>query len=166
MQKANVLSNKWRKELTFPLTAALVILIDQLTKLLAKNILESKPTPPDNYFFRWTYVENEGGAFGLLNNASFLMIFAALMAIVTIVVYYRFPDYWKHSLLKIGLGLMLGGALGNLIDRLRLGYVIDFIDFRVWPVFNIADSAISIGVIIIAFYFIFIYKDKEETKSS
>ena len=164
MQKANALSNRWRKELVFPLTAATVILSDQLTKLLAKSVLESKPPAPDHYFFRWTYVENEGAAFGLLTNASFLIIFAAVMAITTIVIYYRFPNYWNHSLLKIGLGLMLGGALGNLIDRLRLGYVVDFIDFRVWPVFNIADSAISVGVIILAFYFIFIYKEKEDSK--
>jgi signal peptidase II len=163
MSKANALSSRWRRELAFPLSAATVILTDQLTKLLAKSILESKPPPPDHYFFRWTYVENQGSAFGLLTNAHFLIAFTALMAIATIVIYYRFP-YWNHPLLKIGLGLMLGGAIGNLIDRLRLGYVVDFIDFRVWPVFNIADSAISVGVITLAFYFIFIFKDESKSE--
>ena len=163
MQKANALSNRWRRELAFPLSAAIVLLADQLTKLLAKSVLESKPPPPDHYFFRWTYVENEGAAFGLLTNAHFLIAFAIIMAIATIVIYYRFP-YWNHPLLRIGLGLMLGGAIGNLIDRLRLGYVVDFIDFKVWPVFNIADSAITIGVISLAFYFIFIFKEKSKSE--
>jgi len=163
MQKANALSNRWRRELAFPLSATIVLLADQLTKLLAKSVLESKPPPPDHYFFRWTYVENQGAAFGLLTNAHFLIAFAIIMAIATIVIYYRFP-YWNHPLLRIGLGLMLGGAIGNLIDRLRLGYVIDFIDFRVWPVFNIADSAITIGVICLAFYFIFIFKEKSKSE--
>jgi len=161
MQKANALSNRWRRELAFPLSAAIVLLADQLTKLLAKSVLESKPPPPDHYFFRWTYVENEGAAFGLLTNAHFLIAFAIIMAVATIVIYYRFP-YWNHPVLRIGLGLMLGGAIGNLIDRLRQGYVVDFIDFRVWPVFNIADSAITIGVISLAFYFIFIFKEKSK----
>jgi signal peptidase II len=162
MPKANALASRWRRELAFPLSATAVILTDQLTKLLAKSILESKPPASDHYFFRWAYVENEGSAFGLLSNAHLLIAFAAIMAVATIVIYYRFP-YWNHPLLKTGLGLILGGAVGNLIDRLRLGYVVDFIDFKVWPVFNIADSAITAGVITLMFYFIFIFK--EESKS-
>jgi signal peptidase II len=66
-------------------------------------------------------------------------------------------------LLKTGLGLVLGGAIGNFIDRIRLGYVVDFIDFRVWPVFNIADSAVTIGVIMLVFYFLFMFKGKPKS---
>lgn len=160
MPKASALSSRWRRELAFPLSTIMVLLADQFTKLWAKSALESNPPPPDHYIFRWTYVENKGSAFGLLTNEHFLIAFAVIMVIATIVIYYRYP-YWTHPVLKTGLGLVLGGAVGNLIDRLRLGFVVDFIDFRVWPVFNLADSAITIGVIMLAFYFLFLFKGKQ-----
>jgi len=155
------LAGRWRKEIGFPVTAAVVILADQFTKVWAKSALEDAAPPPEHYVARLTYVENTGAAFGLLTNQHFLIAFAVLMVIATVVIFYRFP-MWNHPLLKIGLGMVLGGALGNLIDRLRLGYVVDFIDFRVWPVFNLADSSITIGIIMLAFYFIFLFKEKEK----
>jgi signal peptidase II len=159
MPRASDLASKWRREVAFPLSAAAVLLADQLTKLWAKSALASNPLPPNHYIVRLTYVENEGAAFGLLTNEHLLMAFTAVMVIATIVIYYRYP-YWGHPVLKTGLGLVLGGAVGNLIDRLRLGFVVDFIDFRVWPVFNLADSAITIGVTMLAFYFLFLAKSK------
>jgi len=160
MPRASALASRWRRELALPLSATTVLLADQLTKLWAKNALASNPPPPDHYIVRLTYVENEGAAFGLLTNEYLLITFAIIMVIATIAIYYRYP-YWGHPLPKTGLGLVLGGAVGNLIDRLHLGFVVDFIDFRVWPVFNVADSAITIGVImLVAFYFLLLVRGK------
>jgi len=97
-----------------------------------------------------TYVTNTGAAFGLLPDHGLFFIAIAAIVVIAILVYHRhLPD---KALVKASLGLQLGGALGNLTDRLRYGYVIDFIDFKVWPVFNLADSAIVIGVAVLAYY--------------
>jgi len=157
MPRASALASRWRRELAFFISAAAVLLADQLTKLWAKSALASNPPPPDHYIVRWTYIENKGSAFGLLSNEHFLIACAIIIISATIVIYYRYP-YWGHPLLKAGLGLVLGGAVGNLIDRLRLGFVVDFIDFRVWPVFNVADSAVTIGMIMLIFYFLFLFR--------
>ena len=93
-----------------------------------------------------TYVTNSGVAFGLFKEAGTFFIFLAGIVIAAILYSLRrLPA--QQRLVRIALGLALGGAVGNLIDRLRLGYVIDFIDFRFWPVFNVADSAIVAGVL-------------------
>jgi signal peptidase II len=96
-------------------------------------------------FFHITYVKNPGAAFGILQHQTGLFIAIAILVVLAVVYYYpRLPAGCRW--LRIGLGLQLGGALGNLLDRMRFGYVIDFFDFRIWPVFNIADMAIVIGV--------------------
>lgn len=105
---------------------------------------ETRPVIRD--IFHLTLVYNTGGAFGLLRdrNTLFLAV-SSVVSVVLLVQLFKAPAGYRFAL-----GLILGGAWGNMIDRLRLGHVIDFLDFRVWPVFNLADTAISIGVALMA----------------
>ncbi len=127
----------------------LVILsLDQLTKFLAlKNLSLGQSIPIIKGVFHLSLVKNLGAAFGILKNQIILLILTALIAIVMI--FFSLRRNKRLSFYSISLGLILAGALGNLIDRLFFGYVIDFLDFRIWPVFNVADSAVTIGVILL-----------------
>lgn len=135
--------------------AAVVVIVDQLTKLWImttfalhgqQNIIPG--------FFNLVYVTNTGAAFGFLaGNNSFLrqVFFVAVALIALIVIIFSYKHLKRQGRIFIyALGLIAGGAVGNLIDRLRLGSVVDFLDFYIgsyhWPAFNAADSAISIGV--------------------
>ena len=124
-------------------------ILDRITKIASYIRLspgQSIKVLPN--IFHITLVLNKGSAFGLFKEGRLFFIASSVLAIIFILLY-----IWKHRimgpLLSLGLGLILGGAAGNLIDRLRFGYVIDFLDFRVWPVFNVADSAITVGVAIL-----------------
>lgn len=134
------------------LLAIVVLALDQLTKWLVANNLSLNepvyPIPALSGLIGLTYVTNTGVAFGLFKEAGTFFIFIAVLVISVLVVYLRkLPK--DQQLVRIALGLQLGGAFGNLVDRLRLGYVVDFIDFKFWPIFNIADSAIVIGVVLL-----------------
>jgi len=137
--------------------AAFVVVLDQLSKLWVVGYLPAY-TPVDwipqlASFFSFTFVKNTGVAFGLFPQLGGLFTILSALVIVGILVFHRIiaeSDLWVYG----GLGLVTGGALGNLIDRLARGYVVDFIDvnfwpFREWPVFNMADSAIVVGVAIL-----------------
>jgi signal peptidase II len=138
--------------------AALVIVVDQVTKRMAEEKLEqngvrSVPVPFAGDLLRFTYVENRGAAFGLLQDQTLFFVFVGLIVIAVIAASYRYLPR-SNFLLHLALGLQLGGAIGNLIDRVRQGYVVDFVDlgYRAnwWPVFNVADSAIVVGVALLA----------------
>jgi len=132
------------------LTALLVVAADRLTKAAAVYILttgESLGILPG--IFHITLVFNKGMAFGLLQNGTVFLIVGAVAAI-TMISWYALRARRHGVMYQVALGLILGGAAGNLIDRIRFGYVIDFLDFRIWPVFNLADSSITIGAIMIA----------------
>ncbi|MBW2259500.1 MAG: signal peptidase II [Deltaproteobacteria bacterium] len=153
-----------RKYATFFLTAASIVLIDQITKgLVTQKFLLHENLEVIPGFFNLTYVRNTGGAFGLLAGEAsrlrtglFLAVSCAALGII-FYLYTKIPPGRKW--LDAGLAMTFGGALGNLIDRLRFGEVVDFLDFHVggmhWPAFNVADSAISIGVGIFCFYLLF-----------
>ncbi len=136
--------------------AAAVLVIDQLSKLWVLNVLDlpSKGQIPVLSFFRLTMVMNQGVSFGLLRAdgpvGRWLLVGAALAVVVALIIWVRKAD---RRLFATALGLIIGGALGNnLIDRARIGEVVDFLDFSglYFPwVFNIADSAISIGVVLL-----------------
>ena len=133
----------------FSIASALLIL-DRVTKYLITSVLfegQSIPVIPD--IFHLTLVLNKGIAFGLFKGRQYFFILLSGLAILSIAAY-----LWRRrrvgARLSLALGLILGGALGNVIDRVRLGHVIDFLDFRVWPVFNVADSAITIGAVLLA----------------
>jgi signal peptidase II len=130
-----------------------IVAVDQWTKQLAvTHLLESgvRSVPVFGPYIRFTYVENRGAAFGLLQEQTSFFILVGLTVIGVIL--YSLRHMSRPSLiLTISLGLQLGGAIGNLIDRVRFGYVVDFMDLSVWPVFNVADSAIVCGVIGLAY---------------
>ena len=130
--------------------AGLLVFFDQLTKLLISNALgqgESIPVLPG--LFHLTLVHNTGISFGLLKGM--LPVFILLSAaVILFIIFYAGRFSRSHGILRAGLVFILGGTIGNLIDRIRLGYVIDFIDLRVWPVFNIADFAITVGGLLVA----------------
>ena len=146
----------WSEKMIIFIVFLVTLLLDQVTKYLTIKYLalyESIPIIKD--IFHLTYIQNRGTAFGILQGQSTFFIIVTLALVGLIVVFYRhlpLDDY----LTRFGLGLALGGAIGNLIDRIRLGYVIDFLDFRVWPVFNIADSAIVIAVVMFSYWMLII----------
>ena len=135
--------------------ALLVLSIDQTAKYLVMTRLalgESwNPIPGLQRWISVTYVVNTGAAFGLFPEQGGLFAIIALIVVVAILLYYRYlPTY--NLLVRVSLGLQLGGALGNLVDRIRYGHVIDFIDLKIWPVFNLADVWIVTGVGILAYF--------------
>jgi len=139
----------------FFLIALLIVVADQLGKLWIRSNLAVGESVFELGFFRLTHVSNTGAAFGIFRGHTLPLtvvscVGIALLLLYAFLFYRQFPqlDRW---LAWTGLGLILGGTIGNLIDRLRLGYVTDFIDFGFWPAFNVADSAIVIGVIIFAY---------------
>jgi len=145
---------KWPiKELTFFLVALIVVALDQVSKYFIRANQDILPIPEEG-FFRITYSTNEGIVFGLFANQAFLITLTAIVGVAAILIYSRYP-LANRVLVRVALGLLLGGAVGNLIDRIRLGEVVDFIDVGAWPVFNIADSAVVVGVILIIYYFLF-----------
>ena len=128
------------------------ILLDQLSKFIIKQwmgLQESISILPG--VFHLTYVHNTGAGFGILKDQTLLLILISLGVIFYIRYKIREVDA-KDRLLQLSLAFILGGAIGNLIDRVFLGYVIDFLDFQIWPIFNLADSFLTIGVIVLVWW--------------
>lgn len=148
------------------IVAISVILLDQWTKQLVKTSLELytyyAPIPALKNFFRITHVTNTGMAFGLFPSGSFLFTLLAPIVSIAIIVYNQKLEL-GNPLLRLALGLQLGGALGNLIDRLTQGYVTDFMDFGPWPVWNIADLAVVTGTALLAFV---LFQEERQAKKS
>lgn len=147
-------AHKYLEWSALPAIALVIWLFDQYTKHLVVSSMEPfemRPLSPSlGHIFTLTYVRNTGAAFGIFPNASTLFVIIALVVVLGIAVYFRqLPD--DEWLLKMSLAMQLGGALGNLTDRLRLGYVVDFMDFRMWPVFNFADTFIVVGVALLGY---------------
>ena len=154
MQKVNRLQDKWRN-VAFFLVGLLIVFADQLSKTWIRANLPHGHSLFDIGFLRITRVHNTGAAFGLFPDQFLALTIAAVIGVIAILLCAllsrRCLPFLDNMVGKSALGLILGGTVGNLIDRLRLGYVTDFIDFRIWPTFNIADSAVTIGVIIFAY---------------
>lgn len=131
--------------------AAGVYVLDRLSKVWAEGALAGEPSI-DLTIFDLRYTTNSGGAFGIGGSAPLLFALATLVVVGVIV---SASTHLDRATMAVGLGLVLGGAIGNLTDRLVRGdglldgRVVDFIDFRVWPVFNLADSAIVLGAIVL-----------------
>ena len=155
MQKVNSLQAKWRNVVFFFTTALLLVAADQLSKLWIRSNLARGESLFEVGFFRLTRVHNTGAVFGLFQGQSFLLTIIALVGVVALLLYvfffYRKLPFLNNRLGKLALGLVLGGTVGNLIDRIYLDYVTDFIVVSIWPAFNIADPAIVVGVIILAY---------------
>ena len=130
----------------------LIIIIDQLTKYIAKSNLElHQSIPIIKDFFHITLTTNTGAGFGLLKDNNILISFITIIILGFIVFYY--DTLPKKGNAHLSIVMIVSGALSNLIDRIFLGNIIDFIDFRIWPIFNIADSCITIGILYIVFYY-------------
>ena len=129
-----------------------ILVLDQLTKkLICLSFLPGQSRPIIENIFHLTLVYNKGIAFGLFVDRVIISVFISVMVIILLIV--SVIKIKGHDLiLKIAFSLILGGAAGNLVDRIRFGYVIDFLDFRVWPVFNLADTAITIGAGLLIVY--------------
>lgn len=148
-----------RDALILPATAVLVVLVDQLSKFFVTTWLEEGQSwdvvPWLAPIFHITHITNTGAAFGLFPGwGDFLIVIASIVVVAIIIYHWHVPD--GQWLVRVALGLQLGGAIGNnLVDRLRQGFVVDFIDLnfwplREWPIFNLADSSIVAGVGLLA----------------
>jgi len=139
-----------------------LVILDQLSKLLILQTFvfgESISLIPQVLYL--TLIQNTGIAFGLFQNNPSLLT-AIITACVILLLIYSIRLRSAPQLEQWAFGLILGGAFGNLIDRFRFGWVVDFIDLRVWPVFNLADSGITIGVILLAWKVLFRSKPSHE----
>lgn len=142
----------------------IIVIIDQLTKFFIVKYLPLHDTVPVVLgLFNIIHIKNPGGAFGLLANLTpgmrtFIFLFISSLA-VGLILYFYLKTPVNQSWLAAGFALIFGGAIGNLIDRIRFGVVTDFLDFYIskyhWPAFNVADSAITVGIGIFIFHLLF-----------
>jgi len=138
--------------------------IDQFSKYLALKYLKGVSSIPIiNDIFHLTYVENRGAAFGLFQNNQIIFVIVAMIACIVGLYYIYKKDL--NLLAKSSIILLISGAIGNMIDRVRLGFVVDYFDFRIiWEyVFNVADIFVVVGTILLCIYILF-FEDKEQVK--
>jgi signal peptidase II len=154
MPKASSVPGK-RPIILLSLITPLVIATDQMTKVWIRSHLAVGESSPVTGWLHLTHVNNTGAAFGIFQGQSFPLTLVGMLGICVLLLYafflYRRLPFLNNTLSEVALGLILGGTIGNLIDRLRLGYVTDFIDFHFWPAFNVADSAIVVGAIMFVY---------------
>ncbi|MBI4312010.1 MAG: signal peptidase II [Chloroflexi bacterium] len=153
----------WAYDLYLASLIVLTFLVDQASKTWVRgNLFVGESVPPTGVF-RITHTFNTGSAFGLFPNQTFLLMLASIAGIGILLLYFKnqsIPPFW----LRTSLGLQLGGAAGNLVDRITLGHVTDFVDVGSWPVFNMADSSIMVGIGILAWFIWRSPKDEAKPK--
>ena len=144
--------------LVFAVTVLVILVLDQVTKIYVDSRMNLHDSiPVIQGFFNITYVRNPGAAFGIFATSSPLFRAVFLISVTVgallLILYYVTTVKEREPLLHLGLSLIFGGAAGNLIDRVRFGEVIDFLDFYIgsqhWPAYNVADSAISVGAVLL-----------------
>ncbi len=148
------------KQLIWPLLlAASIIISDQITKAFIVEWLKPQGTVSIiGDLLRLTYVTNSGVAFGMLTGMPYVLT-VPIVILIGVIAFYLVKTLGQSFLLTLALSLELGGALGNLIDRIRLGYVVDFVKLPYWPAFNVADSCVVIGAIGLAF--VLLWQDRQ-----
>jgi len=130
----------------------IIVILDLLTKLLIRTTMHlGQSIPWIKNILHITYIQNTGAGFGILKGNTQLLIWLSVIVIGAIIYYYN--DISSEKKTQMGFALILGGTIGNLIDRISLGYVVDFIDFRIWPAFNVADSCITMGAILLVLHY-------------
>ncbi len=159
MQTVNRPRFNWRYAV-FTGIILLVTLTDQLSKFWISNNVPLHGVLWESWLFRIVHVQNTGAAFGLFKDHTLALIAVDFIGIfvilyLVIVLRRRWP-FIGNMLVLTGIGLIMGGLIGNLIDRLRTGRVTDFIDFKFWPVWNVADASTVVGTIILAYCLIFL----------
>lgn len=140
------------------------IVFDQYTKYLAVTNLKDAPFPIIDGIFELRYLENRGAAFGMLQNQQwFFLVIGFLLLIVITILYIRLPHTKRLLPLRICMIFITCGAIGNMIDRIRLNYVIDFLYFELidFPIFNVADIYVSVATFVLVILLLFYYKDEE-----
>ena len=146
------------------IVGAVLVIIDQIIKYFVSAYLQpvGSVSVIDN-IFSLTYVENRGAAFGILQNARWVFIIATIAAIIAMV-WYKIKFKPQGKVINTSLCLLLSGALGNMIDRIFLGYVVDMLEvtFIDYPVFNVADCFVVAGAILLCIYILFIYKEPDD----
>lgn len=140
-----------------------IVIFDQMVKLLIRaSMFSGQSIPVLTNIFHITYIQNRGAAFGILHGADIFLIGVPILAIIG-AVWYMEKNLDQHWTLPLALSLVVAGGIGNLIDRMFLGYVTDMLDFRIWPVFNIADIAVCVGAgFLILYTWKFFPKEKED----
>jgi len=141
----------------------IIAILDQTAKLFAAGLLPSvKTIPVIEDVFHLTYVENTGAGFGVFSGYTWILTALTVLVILAVVIYMTVKRP-KNKIFVTALTFMMGGAVGNVVDRIRLGYVIDFFDFRLinFPVFNVADCFITVGAVLFVIYVIFLSDKKE-----
>ena len=149
----------------YEIIVAILIGLDQMIKYWALNYLQAVGSIPIiNNVFNLTYVENRGAAFGMLQNNQIIFIIVA--AIASCYGLYYLHTKKMNNIGKVGILLIISGAIGNLIDRVRLGFVIDYLDFHViWSyVFNLADCFVVVGTVLLCIYILTSEEDKKQVK--
>jgi len=160
----------WWHGLIFLVIAAAVVTLDQFTKEWIRTYIVEGESLPEMGCLTIVHVQNTGSAFGLFTNQAFLLSIVAIAGLVVVLIFFRYLTELGFAG-GIALSLIFGGALGNLIDRFRLGHVTDFIYVRLWdnvfwPAFNVADSAITVGAITLAFLALLTFKKEDAARSS
>ena len=138
-----------------------IILLDQIVKLIVRcSMYIGQSIPVIKDIFHITYVQNRGAAFNMLDGKSLVLILVPAIAIA-IGLWYMEKHLEEHWTLLVSLVLVIAGGIGNLIDRCFMGFVTDMFDFRIWPVFNIADIAVCVGAGLLILYTFAFYEEKE-----
>ena len=149
-----------RRDAWFFVIAAAVVALDQATKVIIRASLDRGEVWPDrDWLLNIVNVSNSGAAFGMRQGQTTFLIVTSFVGVAAIVLYYLYPPL-EHGLLRVALALQLGGAAGNLIDRVRFGEVTDFINFDFFPAFNVAAASITIGVGAILLFFLTMESDR------
>jgi len=138
-----------------------IFLFDQITKYLVYKNLALGQSIPDDFIIKITYARNTGTAFSLFSSYGSLLLIISIFVAVFFTIYFLMIEKPKLTM-RLFISFVVAGALGNIIDRVRFGYVNDFIDVGFWPIFNIADSSISIALTIYFIDLIFLNKKNED----
>ena len=157
------LSNPFKQRRNLYLLAfwVLILAFDQITKAVIRATMSVGESVPPDAPVRLTYVRNTGSAFGLFPNQTLILTIAAAVGVI-VIAFVLVREGRASNLLATSLTMQLAGAIGNLIDRISYGYVVDFVDFRFWPVFNVADSSITIGFLLLAVALLFSRDSKDK----
>ena len=153
----------WYRDWVLMLAISTVIAVDQLSKFLIRQNLAVGESWPATGVLRLTHGTNTGSAFGLFPNQTLFLIVASVFAIGFIYYFYK-THAMPRRVVALAIGMQLGGAVGNLIDRLRVGAVVDFLDVGRWPIFNLADSSIVVGMVIL--FSVLLFSGKESQPGS
>ena len=136
----------------FIIVTILVVILDQITKFFIESNLYNQSIDLIKNVFSFTYLENYGAAFGILSDNNWILNVIS-PALIGILIYY-FMKFSNKRYEKVIGGVVGGGAIGNYIDRIFRGYVVDFIDLKIWPIFNLADICIVVGCVLLCINFI------------